>query len=115
MSANLEIGSHTFNHSNLVELNNDQLMHEIAESKKIIKKIIGRKVYVFSYPHGNINNRLEKLLNDLGYEFAVTCKSGINKLDNFYALKRINIWDGTTHILNNKFSKGFFAFKMIGF
>jgi len=110
-----DIGSHGCSHYNLLKVSQDRKFYEVHESKRIIEEISKKKVLAFSCPGGNMDGDLGKLVRDAGYEFAVTTKSGINDMDDRYSLKRINIWDGTSLSLNGKFSKGFFAFKLLGF
>jgi len=114
MRGYLEIGSHTCSHLNLITLAKERRNHEIYESKKIIEQKTGKTVAAFSYPHGNKNKELENMVKDAGYKFAVTTYRGINKLKNMYSLKRINIWESTSQV-NARFSKGYFAFKLLGF
>jgi len=110
---NMEIGSHSCNHYNLLELERTQQVYEVEESKKVIEYKIQKKVRAFCSPHGNMNDDLKELIKKAGYEYAVTCNSGINKLNDYYALKRINIWEGTSQALNGKFAKGNFVLNII--
>jgi peptidoglycan/xylan/chitin deacetylase (PgdA/CDA1 family) len=116
MSQNDDFGSHSCSHRNLLRLGEDQKYQEIVESKKIIEKFMDRRVEVFSSPSGHMNDEIERFVKKGGYEFAVTAaEPGINRMNNRYRLKRINIWEGTGLSLNGKFSKGYFSFKMLGF
>jgi len=111
----VDCGSHTCSHSNLVKMDVDQQAFEISESKKIIEKKTSKKVHVLSYPCGIFNDRLKDAACRLGYECAVTTIRGINNLSDRYALKRINIWEGTSLSLNGTYAKGYFAYKLVGF
>jgi peptidoglycan/xylan/chitin deacetylase (PgdA/CDA1 family) len=116
MSQNHDFGSHTCSHGNLLWLSDDQKYHEIVESKRIIEKFLNRKVMAFSSPAGHMNKQIEGVVEKGGYEFALTAgEPGINRMTNRYHLKRINIWQGTSLSLNEKFSRGYFSFKMMGF
>ena len=84
------------------------------DSKKIIEDKVQKKVRVFCSPHGNMNDDLRELIKEAGYEYAVTCDSGINNLKGSYDLKRINIWEGKSQSLNGRYSKVNFALYMLG-
>lgn len=111
---NVEIGSHTCNHVNLLNLEKDYLSYEIDESRRIIENKTKKKVKVFSYPYGNFDSAVEDMVKDSGYTFAVTTERGINKLTDMLTLKRINIWEKTSNV-DGKFSKGCFTLKLLGF
>jgi peptidoglycan/xylan/chitin deacetylase (PgdA/CDA1 family) len=115
MSKDREVGSHTCSHANLIELGQSQRIYEIAESKKRIENAIKKTVRTFSYPAGNMNNEIKTIVQDAGYEFAVTTHPGVNNLSDRYAFKRINLWEETSLSLSGKFSKGYFAYRLAGF
>jgi peptidoglycan/xylan/chitin deacetylase (PgdA/CDA1 family) len=78
------VGGHTLNHCNLAELRDSvQLRYEIAEDKKRLEKIIGRKIEYFAYPFGAYQNpkiNLAEVLRESGYRGAVTTASGFNSV-----------------------------------
>lgn len=55
------IGSHTYNHRNLLSLNNYEKMKEIKETNDLIEKTIGVKPTLLRPPYGNINQEVTKL------------------------------------------------------
>jgi peptidoglycan/xylan/chitin deacetylase (PgdA/CDA1 family) len=116
MSKITEFGSHSCTHRNLLSISMDELERELQDSKKIIEKKAKQKVLVFSSPHGNVSDTIADKIRAAGYEFAVSCEKGINRInEDRYHLKRINIWEGTSRLSDNHFSKGFFAYKLLGF
>ena len=50
-----EIGSHSVTHRYLIKLPNNELIYEVKESKEILEKIVGRRVYGFAYPFDDFN------------------------------------------------------------
>jgi len=87
------IGGHTLNHCNLGEArDNVQLRHEVAEDKKRLESMTGRKIEYFSYPFGAYHNKeinLTEVLRESGYRGAVTTVSGMNVIgSNPYLLHR---------------------------
>lgn len=115
MSRDMDFGSHTCSHMNLLKIGEYQRISEIAESKKLIEEKLTRKVRAFSYPAGKFNRDLQQIVQNAGYGFAVTTEKGINRLNELYTLKRINVWEETSLSLSGRFSKGFFAYKLLGF
>jgi peptidoglycan/xylan/chitin deacetylase (PgdA/CDA1 family) len=66
------IGSHTVTHPNLLKVDEDQARHEFRQSKADLEEILGRKVDVFSFPHGAYNTRLLELAKEAGYSRVFT-------------------------------------------
>jgi len=87
-----EIGSHSFNHSNLAGLAPDQARNEIERSKKVLEGLTGKEVKTFCYPRGDYNREVVKLVKEADYRSAVTLKCGnINSIADILALYRIAI------------------------
>ena len=84
--------SHGLSHNPLNNLKVEATKEELIGSKIFIEKITNRRCNIFVYPQGKYDNRLIKLVNDVGYHFAYTIDHGlINREDNRFMLKRINI------------------------
>jgi peptidoglycan/xylan/chitin deacetylase (PgdA/CDA1 family) len=87
------IGGHTLTHCNMGKITDiNRLRYEIAEDKKRLEKITGKKIEYFSYPFGAYDNpeiNLVKMLKLSGYKGAVTTVSGFNYVfSNPFMLKR---------------------------
>lgn len=57
------IGSHTYNHRNLLLLDDYSRMQEIRETNQLIESIIGVKPTLLRPPYGNINQDIKKISN----------------------------------------------------
>lgn len=66
-----EIGSHTLSHPDLVLLSENEIIHELSESKKILEDIIGKPVTSLSFPFGSWNMRVWNSAKKCGYTAAV--------------------------------------------
>ena len=89
---NISIGSHTISHPFLPWMTDKNIRKEVFGSKKILEKITGQKVNLFSYPSGKFNDKTEEIIRDAGYIGAVVTSPGKTKPnDDIYALKRIRI------------------------
>ena len=67
----MSLGSHGKSHMSLTTLNDQQVKHEIFNSKNIIQDYIGSNVDSFSYPFGKINNFSANTVKEV-YKFGVT-------------------------------------------
>lgn len=57
------IGSHTYSHSNLLNLDNYSIIDEIKKTNETIKNITGSETIYLRPPYGNINSNIKKLSN----------------------------------------------------
>lgn len=92
MSVNgIEFGSHLCNHFHLTQLSLSDIKHELIESKRLLKEILGQKIYSVAYPFGSYNSEVLKMADEAGYEFGVTTAMGNNLLTNNLELFRIPV------------------------
>ncbi|MGI6712534.1 MAG: polysaccharide deacetylase family protein [Bacillota bacterium] len=94
-NSGIEIGSHTLDHPKLTQLSSAEALYQIRESKRKIESILFRPVSVFSYPHGDFNHKIAKLVQRSGYRAAVTVNRGIaTPGKSRYKMKRISVNGG---------------------
>lgn len=87
-----EIGSHFLSHKCLTSLSNDELINEVAESRRILEAKLNISADIFSYPHGKFDKRIKFTLQDKGCIAACTSIPGSNSYaTDMYALRRISI------------------------
>ncbi|QCQ21177.1 polysaccharide deacetylase family protein [Desulfoglaeba alkanexedens ALDC] len=72
----IEIGSHTVTHPRLSKIPLSKAQREIAESKSILESLLGDRVIHFCYPYGDFNPQIADLVQEAGYESALTCIRG---------------------------------------
>jgi len=84
-----DIGSHTVNHpQDLKKVTDDELVDEVAGSKKLLEDILGTKINSFCYPRGRYNKRVIKAVKEVGYLSARTVEVGnTNIVCNPYEIK----------------------------
>ena len=93
----VSFGSHTMTHPHLGNLPTEKIEYELATSKAVLEKRLGRKVDFFAYPggirrYGDLSRKTQKILISCGYRMACTSVFGRNGFsDNPYQLKRIGI------------------------
>lgn len=112
----VEFGSHTCSHTSLNSIEREDVIRsEIIESKREIESKTGNRVLTFSYPAGHYSEDIKTIVEECDYSFAVTQDKGIDTLSDRYAMKRINLWEGTTNGPRGEFSKCLFAFALSSF
>jgi len=85
-------GAHTVNHLHLTRVSIEEAKREIEESKKMISDSTGLQINSFSYPYGEYNEDIKKLVKEAGFVFAFTAKPGMNRVGtDLLELKRIAI------------------------
>ncbi|MFZ3062226.1 MAG: polysaccharide deacetylase family protein [Actinomycetota bacterium] len=90
----VDIESHTLNHRHTIMtlMTEEELRREILGSRVILEEKLGRPVRFLSYPYGEMNPRLERIVKESGYRGAVSVQDGGNgKNVDVYDLKRIRI------------------------
>jgi peptidoglycan/xylan/chitin deacetylase (PgdA/CDA1 family) len=93
MSENgMEIGSHSYSHPFLDQLNYEKIYYELKLSKEQLEKISGGRVYSFAPPGGWFNGDVVKAARDVGYQQFFGCEIGTNDLSKIpFIYKRIEV------------------------
>ncbi len=87
-----EIGGHTITHPILTNISMDEARKEIVNSKVRLEEKLGHPIVSFSYPNGNYNQSLMNIVEESGFNNALTYKKGNNiSSTNKYALLRRGI------------------------
>ena len=90
LAAGHQIGAHTLTHPSLTEIPAGRAKEEISASKKSLEDTFGVGVRHFCYPYGKWNRLVRDLVEEAGYETAVTLEFGVNSaVPDPFALKRI--------------------------
>lgn len=89
---NMEIGSHSYSHPFLDELNYEKIYYELNESKDQLEKISGGKVYSFAPPGGWFNADVIRAAKNVGYLLFFGCEIGTNDLSKMpFVYRRIEV------------------------
>lgn len=90
ISAGMEVGSHTCSHPRLHQLNKEEALREIGESRMALRNLLGAPVDHFAYPFGQFTSETIELVRTAGYLSAVTVLHGVARAsDDRYRLPRI--------------------------
>lgn len=101
MAANgIEFGSHTRTHpKRLTNLSTMHCWEEIAQSRLDLGARLGREVFSFCYPHGDLNAEVVQMVDRAGYGCAVVTppKAGIPLCR--YTLRRTGVYYRNTPLI----------------
>lgn len=98
--AGLTIGSHGTTHRRLTKVTDRELKKEIIESKEIIERNIGSRIFAFSYPHGAFDDNVKRTLKDNNFCCGCSSIEGTNNArSDIFALRRTEVtaFDDTSH------------------
>ena len=111
-----EIGSHSMTHCMMPECDDDALVYELAESRRVLQAHLSRPINAFCYPNGNCDARTASAVATAGYSLAVTTAWGHNgeKSDRF-RLHRCDIDAKRVQDATGNFLPALLAFRMSGF
>ena len=105
----IEIASHGMKHQHLPSLNEVDADEEFKLSKLNLEQLINEKIVSFAYPYGDYGKREELMAYEAGYDFAIGTVNGPLKLtDNYYAIRRIQIFPNESKIGFWKKTSGFY-------
>jgi len=98
-ASGITIGSHTVTHAFLPSLTEEEARGEIVESKRVLETLLEHPVTLFSYPAGGFTELSKVMVENAGYEGAVTTNHGRRKGDP-YALHRIKVKESKGSLFN---------------
>ncbi|MBW4602883.1 MAG: polysaccharide deacetylase family protein [Calothrix sp. FI2-JRJ7] len=67
----ITISSHSRTHPALTKISDKQLEQEIIESKRLLESKLNKKIIYFTYPYGNYDSRVKKIVSEAGYVAAI--------------------------------------------
>ena len=106
----LSFGSHSCSHRILTTISADETSNELARSREVLLSQGINYVPVFCYPNGNHDARIQRQVEDCGYEAAVTVQMGVEgaKPKNRFAIHRVGIHNDVTSTIP------LFSFRLFG-
>jgi peptidoglycan/xylan/chitin deacetylase (PgdA/CDA1 family) len=92
-----EFGCHSAMHWPMTGMSLAELTEDTARSRAILEEGLGVPVNSLAYPYGAENEFVRRVVRDLGFQAAVTCNPGMNRLgDDPLGLRRVEVFDGCT-------------------
>lgn len=89
----IQIGSHVMGERYVPDLQRDELVAALRDSKQLIERNVGRPVDLLAYPVGGYTKEAQEIARRVGYKAAFTTNRGENSANDLYALRRIRIKD----------------------
>jgi len=68
----VKIGSHSLTHPRMPQLRPSQAKTELEESRRILERMLGQPISLFSFPYGSFNEALVDWAKEAGYERVFT-------------------------------------------
>lgn len=91
-----EVASHTSTHPYLTKLSDDEVLDEILSDRQVLEKCSKTLVTGFSYPFGDYDERIKKLLVQSGIKYART----VSNTGKFELPEDLLEWNPTCHYEN---------------
>ncbi len=67
----IEVGSHSVTHPNLVEVSKEQLRVELRDSRQALELLLLRNINSISFPYGSYGERELQFARETGYDFCL--------------------------------------------
>ena len=77
----VEFGGHTAGHTTLTKVSLDEARREIADNKRWIEDVLGRKIVSFCYPRGGENDAIAELVKAADYKCAAVMEKKMRPVD----------------------------------
>ena len=104
------IGSHSFNHYIMSNLNLDELNAELKNSKLFLESLLDKEIEHFTFPYGDFNEDCIIELEKVGY------KSSSNTIPrNINNFKKVDLFNLPRYVVKNDFTKNNFLSMTKGF
>ena len=92
-----EVGAHTQDHVNLLNINEIDAWKQIAKSKTTLQTLLNKPVNHFCYPYGKFDERHSTMAKQASYETATTTVRGrVHSAANMLKLPRVPVVHGTS-------------------
>jgi peptidoglycan/xylan/chitin deacetylase (PgdA/CDA1 family) len=91
LAARWELDAHTITHPDLTTVNDEQLEHEVAGSRRILQRMFGVPVDFFCYPSGRYDDHVVAAVRAAGYRGASTTRYGLAMRSEAFTLRRVRI------------------------
>jgi peptidoglycan/xylan/chitin deacetylase (PgdA/CDA1 family) len=92
----MEIGSHSLSHPFMTALSEAEMRQEASGSKRLLEELSGAPIESYSYPYGDVNDRVREIVAAAGYSVACGAWRGSNtSASDWLVLNRWGMHDTT--------------------
>jgi peptidoglycan/xylan/chitin deacetylase (PgdA/CDA1 family) len=103
----IEFTSHSYTHKSMPSLYGHDLEKELVQSKRWIEDVLNHPIVGFTYPYGDVDERVKKAVRSAGYSLAFATHSG--PLD-IYS----DLWEIRRMLIGNRDDEPYFFSKFSG-
>ncbi|HEX6929819.1 MAG TPA: polysaccharide deacetylase family protein [Gammaproteobacteria bacterium] len=75
----VEIAVHCDAHADLTRMQPDEVLRDIAKSRRCLEEAAGRRLQGFAYPGGRQNNPVRQIVSRAGFSYAAGTEKGLNR------------------------------------
>ncbi|MCE5285247.1 MAG: polysaccharide deacetylase family protein [Pelosinus sp.] len=108
-AAGMGIGSHTVTHRSLGELQPEEAMGELSQSKAVLEQMLGKNVDFIAYPCGSYQHSTLQLVHKCGYKAGFSVRQGNAMFTDTLAIRRIPVFKYDRSISYIMLRKGLLA------
>lgn len=111
LPAPVTLGSHTWSHRLLTQLDSTAVMDELRDSKQQLEERTGQPCITFAYPNGNHSPEIRTAVKTAGYAYAFTTSPGRwTAGSDPLAIPRINVSENHLAGIDGRFSRAAFEY-----
>lgn len=111
LPAPVTLGSHTWSHQLLTQLDSPAVMQELMDSKQGLEERTGRPCIAFAYPNGNHSPGIRMAVQTAGYAYAFTTSPGQwTAGSDPLAVPRVNVSENHLAGMFGRFSRAVFEY-----
>jgi peptidoglycan/xylan/chitin deacetylase (PgdA/CDA1 family) len=102
--AGICFGSHTNTHQILTVIPEHDAHMEVRRSKEILERQLEKPCTAFAYPNGNLTRVIRQIVEDAGFDYAVTTQCGASTASSdTLAMPRVNVCEDNVVGLRGRF------------
>ena len=91
VDSGIEVGSHTVTHPHLTHLSDEELVRELAGSRRRLSDELGRPCRFLAYPYGDEDERVHAVARAAGFGAAFALPGRFDS-SHRYAIPRVGVW-----------------------
>jgi peptidoglycan/xylan/chitin deacetylase (PgdA/CDA1 family) len=98
----IDFESHTLSHKELNKIDEDELYHQLNDSKHALEWRLHKKIDILAYPCGSDDQAVLDMTKEAGYRAAFTVHYGLDHPGtDMYSLDRVPVFGGVSHPLRH--------------
>lgn len=109
--AGVRFGSHSYSHSTLVDLTEEQCEHDLRASREVLEGVLNEPIRLLAYPRGRHDAIVRRAAQRTGFSHALSLPESRESIGR-YAIPRVGVFRGNGDVaLSVKCSRGYVALR----